>query len=61
MDLHHAGWLHARHLVIDLKIQMESIEWLDDKTMRADFTYYSNDNYENLQEELLRIIIYFKS
>lgn len=49
MDLHHAGWLHASTFGNRFKdpdgIQ---IDWLDNKTMRADFTYYSNDNYEKL-------------
>lgn len=49
MDLHHAGWLHASTFGNKFKDPDGiEIDWIDEKTMRADFTYYSNENYEKL-------------
>lgn len=49
MDLHHAGWVHSSTFGNKLK-DPDDIKtiWLDKKTMRADFNYYSNNNYKKV-------------
>lgn len=52
MDLHHAAYLHESTFGNKVK-DPEGIKmiWIDERTMRADFIYYSNDNYVGLTGE----------
>ena len=52
MDLHHAGWLHSSTFGNKFKDPDDvNILWLDNRTMRADFNYYSNDKYQKVTGE----------
>lgn len=47
MDLHHAGWVHSSSFGNNIK-DPDTFEkkWLDDRTLRIDFNYYSNDKFK---------------
>jgi len=47
MDLHHAGWVHSSSFGNNIK-DPETCEkkWLDERTLRIDFNYYSNDKFK---------------
>ena len=52
MDLHHAGYVHESTFGNKSKDpESTEIRWLDDRTMRADFYYYSNDNFQGVTGE----------
>ena len=52
MDLHHAGYVHESTFGNKARDpDGTEIKWLDERTMRADFYYYSNDNYKGVTGE----------